>query len=306
MRRARILIREAPLCELDRVLLSTACAPLADILKIEQHRVGPGEIASSAPEDFLIVERLNARDEISYRIAGEKWKKRTICPGEFSLVSAGTKISLRWTQPAEVLVVAVNPAFISMTLAKAAAKQHHEFRNPQGFRDTQIQHIVSALRSELAQGCPSGRMFGESLATALVVRLAQQYSVFEIEVAEYRGGLPWARLNRVMEYVHAHLLDDTSLSQLAAVVDLSPHHFSMLSKKAVGLAPHRYVMLQKIQTAKRLLVAHRDSLAEIAHQVGFSSQAHFSTAFRQMTRISPQVYGRHFGVRDTWTLSGRF
>ena len=302
MKQARILIRdvaqkEAPFCELDRVLLSTASAPWADILKIEQHRVGPGEIASSAPEDFLIVERLNVRDEISYRIAGERWKKRIICPGEFDLVSAGTEISLRWTQPAEVLVVAVNPAFISMTLAKAAAKHHLEFSNPQGFSDAQIQHIVSALRSELAQGCPSGRMFGESLATALVVRLAQQYSVFETEVAEYRGGLPRARLNRVIEYVHAHLLDDTSLSQLAAVADLSPHHFAMLFKKAVGLSPHRYVTMQKIETAKRLLVAHRDSLAEIAHQVGFPSQAHFSTAFRRMTGISPQAYRKHFGVR---------
>ena len=66
----RILIKDVaekggPICDLDRVLLATASAPWADILKIEHHRVGPGEIASSAPQDFLIVERVNCRDEIS-------------------------------------------------------------------------------------------------------------------------------------------------------------------------------------------------------------------------------------------------
>ncbi len=115
MGETRILItdvaeKEAPFCDLDQVLLATASAPWADILKIEHHCVGPGEIASSAPQDFLIVERINSRDEIAYRVAGEKWKKRVIRPGELDLVSAGTEISVRWTQPAEVVVVALNPA----------------------------------------------------------------------------------------------------------------------------------------------------------------------------------------------------
>jgi AraC family transcriptional regulator len=290
MSEARILIRdvaqkEASFCGLNQVLLSTASAPWADILKIEHYRVGPGEIASSTPQDFLIVERINARDEIEYRIAGERWKTRVIGSGELHLVSAGTEISVRWTRPAEVLVVALNPAFVSATVGK----DHIEFRNLEGFNDAQIQHIVSALRTELAQGCPSGRMFGETLAAALVVRMATQYSVCKAEVLEYCWRLPPARLQRVMDYIHAHLLEDTTLNRLAVLADLSPHHFATVFRKTVGVAPHRYVMLQRIEAAKPLLAADR-SLAEIAHQVGFRSQAHFSTAFRQMTGTSPGAY----------------
>jgi AraC family transcriptional regulator len=290
MSEARILIRdvaqkEAPFCNLNQVLLSTASAPWADILKIEHHRVGPGEIASSTPQDFLIVERINARDEIEYRIAGERWKTRVISPGDLDLVSAGTEISVRWTRPAEVLLVALNPAFVSATVAK----DHIELRNPEGFNDPQIQHIISALRTELAQGCPSGRMFGETLAAALVLRVATQYSLCKEEVLEYGGGLPPVRLQRVIDYIHTHLLEDTSLNRLAVLADLSPHHFATVFRKTLGVAPHRYVMLQRIEAAKPLLGAHR-SLAEIAHQVGFRSQAHFSTVFRQMTGTSPGAY----------------
>jgi AraC family transcriptional regulator len=299
---ARILIKdvaekEAPFCDIDHVLLATTSAPWADILKIEHHGVGPGEIVSSAPQDFLIVERINSRDEIAHRIAGERWKKRVISPGEFDLVSAGTEISVRWTQPAEVVVLALNPAFVSAIVANIAGKDRPEFRNPQGFKDAQIQHIISALRTELSQGCPSGRMFGESLATALVVRIAAQYSVFRAELVGYRGGLPAACLHRVIDYIQAHLLEDTSLSQLAVVAKLSPHHFATVFKKSLGVAPHRYVMLQKIEAAKRLLVADRGSLAEIAHQVGFPSQAHFSTVFRKLMGISPGAYRMQFGLR---------
>src|SRR5690348_8146263 len=144
MSATRILVKdvtekEVPFCDLDHVLLATASAPWADILKIEHHCVGPGEIASSAPQDFLIVERINCRDEIAYRIAGERWQRRIVSPGDLDLVSAGTEISVRWTQPAEVVVVALNPAFVSAVFAKAAGKDHAEFRNPQGFKDTQIQ-----------------------------------------------------------------------------------------------------------------------------------------------------------------------
>jgi AraC family transcriptional regulator len=66
----------------------------------------------------------------------------------------------------------------------------------------------------LAQGCPSGRMFGETLAAALVLRLATQYSVCKAEVVQYRRRLPQARLQRAIDYIHAHLLEDTSLNQL--------------------------------------------------------------------------------------------
>lgn len=303
MGEARILIADeaqkpAPFCNLNQVLLSTASAPWADILKIEHQLVGPGEITSSAPHDFLIVEHLNARDEIEYRIAGERWKSRVISRGELDLVSSGTEISVRWTRPAEVLVLALNPAFVSATLARTAAKNHIEFRNSQGFHDAQMQHIVLALRIELAQGCPCGRMFGESLATALVLRMATQYSVFPTEIPQYRGGLPPARLNRVIDYIHAHLLDDTSLSQLAVLADLSPHHFATLFRKTVGVSPHRYVTLQRIEAAKRLLTAERPSLAEIAHCVGFRSQAHFSTAFRQVTGTSPGTYRTAFSSSE--------
>ncbi|HZQ54859.1 MAG TPA: AraC family transcriptional regulator [Bryobacteraceae bacterium] len=298
----RILIRdveqkETPFCDLDHVLLSAASAPWADILKIEHHRLGPGEISSSAPQDFLIVERINSPDEIAYRLAGERWHKRIVSPGDLDLVSAGAEISVRWKQPAEVLVLALNPAFVSATIAKAAGKEHLEFRNSQGLKDTQIQHIVSALCTELAQGYPSGRLFGESLATALVIRIASQYAVFGVEGLECRGGLPAARLHRVIDYIHQHLLEDTSLSQLARVADLSPHHFATLFKESVGVSPHRYVMLQKIEAAKRLLVGNRHSLAEIAHQAGFPSQAHFSTIFRKLTGISPGAYRIHLRVQ---------
>lgn len=295
MAAARILLKDpegkkVPFCDLEQVLLATTLAPWADLLKIEHHLVGPGEIAASAPEDFLIVQRMNSPDEIEYRVGGESWKKRIIRPGELDLIPAGTEHSVRWGKPAEVVVLSLNAAFVTDVAAKCAGTHHLELRYALGLKDVQLEHIVSALHSELLQGCPSGRLFGESLATALVLRIARRDSGPAAEVRKHAGGLSPARLRRVVDYIDAHLLDDTSLSELAAAADLSPHHFASLFKKTVGVAPHQYVIAQRIEIAKRLLKDDRKSLSDIAHETGFPSQAHFSTVFRKITGISPHVY----------------
>ena len=295
MAAGRILLKDpeekkVPFCDLDQVVLATTLAPWADLLKVEHHRVGPGEIAASAPEDFLIVQRLNSPDEISYRVAGERWAKRIIRPGDIDLVPARTEISVGWGKPADVAVVALDPVFVRSIIAKEGDRDDVEIRSVQGFKDAQIEGIVSALRSELSQGCPSGRLFGESLATALVVRIATTYSASPANRSKHGRRLPAARLRRVIDYIDAHLLEDTSLAQLAATADLSPHHFASLFKKTVGVAPHQYVIAQRIEIAKRLLKDDRKSISDIAQQTGFPSQAHFSTVFRRITGISPRAY----------------
>jgi len=294
---SRVLIKDAaqkvrPFCGLDQVLQTSNAAPWADILKIEHQRVPPGDIVDSAPRDLLIVQRLNSSKHIDYRIVGERWKRKLICQGDFALVGARVIFSMHWNDAAEVLVLSVDPKFISRVIAEDCGCGHIEFTNPQAFQDAQMEHIVATLHAELEQACPGGRLFGESLATALVVHLARRYSVFRVEAPECRGGLPAARLRRVIDYVHAHLIEDTSLRQLAIAANFSPHHFASLFKGSTGLTPHQYVLQQKIELAKRLLLDARYSLTDVAQQAGFQTQSHFSTTFHKMMGLSPGDYRR--------------
>jgi AraC family transcriptional regulator len=108
--------------------------------------------------------------------------------------------------------------------------------------------------------------------------------------ASRRRGLPGCRLRRVLDHVREHLPDDLSVSALAAVAAMSPHHFSALFRKSMDVTPHRYVLLQRVQHAKQRLEDPRWSVLEAALDSGFENASHFARTFRRLVGTSPSAY----------------
>jgi len=48
----------------------------------------------------------------------------------------------------------------------------------------------------------------------------------------------------------------------------------------------------KLDKAKELIWQGRLSLTEIAYELGFNDQAHFSNAFKKSTGLSPRAFSR--------------
>jgi AraC family transcriptional regulator len=56
------------------------------------------------------------------------------------------------------------------------------------------------------------------------------------------------------------------------------------------MTPHQYQLYRRIERAKELLADRSLSLASLSVAVGFSSQSHFSTAFRKIAGTSPHRF----------------
>jgi AraC-like DNA-binding protein len=76
------------------------------------------------------------------------------------------------------------------------------------------------------------------------------------------------------------------LSELGKRAGLSPSRFLHLFKAETGVPLRRYRIWNRIGAASRAIAEGR-SLTEAAHGAGFSSSAHFSTAFRDMFGMMP-------------------
>jgi AraC family transcriptional regulator len=279
-----------PFCKGDGLRLSSTGAPWADVLKMEEHRVLPQETAESSARAHHLAMRLGPPGKVEWRITGERARCGVVVPGDLHLISQGVPRWGRWYQPAALLLVALEPRFVAAVANQCVQADHITFTNRCAFRDPALTHLLLALRAELQAGCPTGRLYGESLATALALHLLQRYTVCPSTDGDPRGGLPPARLHRALDYMHAHLGEELSLRQLAAVVQLSPHHFAARFKQSTGVAPYQYVLRQRIATAQHLLAETHLSLAEVAYRLGFSSQAHFTTMFRQHIGTTPGAY----------------
>lgn len=92
------------------------------------------------------------------------------------------------------------------------------------------------------------------------------------------------------EYIQNHLSGEITVDELAASCNLSKFHFIRTFHKSTGFPPYRYVQIMRIDRAKQLLIFSNHSIAEIASEVGFGSQANFGKVFREITGTTPAAY----------------
>lgn len=90
-----------------------------------------------------------------------------------------------------------------------------------------------------------------------------------------------ARLNRVVDYIYAHLGDDLSLETLAHVAAFSRFHFHRIFHAMQGETVSQYVQRVRLERAASLLVADSGrSVTQIALECGFSGSDTFARSFR--------------------------
>lgn len=107
-------------------------------------------------------------------------------------------------------------------------------------------------------------------------------------VAFQNRGLTHAQLQQAIDHIHTHLDQELTLEQIAAVINISPTYFASLFKHTTGISPHQYVIRQRVNRAKVMLLKTDLAIADIALQVGFSSQSHLTQQFKRFTGITPK------------------
>ena len=105
-------------------------------------------------------------------------------------------------------------------------------------------------------------------------------------VAGCRGIL----LRRTIDHMQSNLGMDLRLSELAENVQMSPWHFCRMFKQSTGVPPHQYLMRERIEAAKRMLVKSRSNLDAIAATLGFADQSHLIAVFRRLTGLTPRQF----------------
>lgn len=99
-------------------------------------------------------------------------------------------------------------------------------------------------------------------------------------------------IERAIKYIKENLTADLSLENVAHYVGMSPIHFHNCFKTATSCTLRRYVEEQRIRKAANMLVTTNHTLAQIAYECGFSTQAYFSYAFKRRMKLTPREYAK--------------
>jgi AraC family transcriptional regulator len=155
-------------------------------------------------------------------------------------------------------------------------------------RDKLIEQMGIALYQEFKISGAEASLYAESMSIALSAHLVQKYT--SARVAPMRGLLSARDLQTVKEYINTNFSDPLTVAELSNIVGLSTHHFATLFRRTIGLTPHQYILKIRIDRAKILLKATKESIVSIGYQVGFNTQSHFTHIFRQHTQLTPKQY----------------
>lgn len=77
---------------------------------------------------------------------------------------------------------------------------------------------------------------------------------------------------------------------LAEKLGMDYSYLSSLFSAHEGITIEKYLILQRVERVKELLVYNELSLKEIAYQLGYSSVAHLSNQFKKVTGLTPSYF----------------
>lgn len=100
------------------------------------------------------------------------------------------------------------------------------------------------------------------------------------------------RIRRSIRLLAELPFEDASLDDVARDVGLSRAHFYRMFRDQIGVTPNVYLNALRMEKAIDRLLLTTDTVADIGHDLGFSSQASFTRFFTSNGVLPPSEYRR--------------
>ncbi len=130
----------------------------------------------------------------------------------------------------------------------------------------------------------------EGLGLTALAELARRLGGAEPPAPDRRGGLSPAHVRRIASYLEEAAGRAPSITDLARQCGMGPRRFTTLFRESTGQTVRQWVEQRRMDKARRLLAETDLPMKAIAFDLGFASQAVFSTAFRRCAGVSPSTY----------------
>jgi AraC family transcriptional regulator len=151
--------------------------------------------------------------------------------------------------------------------------------------DERLMHLLLAIDAEQRTGATGGRLYLDSLGIAIAVQLLSHHTA---PASAPRAGLSTVQLQRVIDFIEAHLDSTLPLHQLASIAGVSSSHLQRGFRSSRGISVHQYVIHRRVEKARVLLMGQSLPATEVAFMAGFSHQSHMSRWMRRLLGVTPR------------------
>lgn len=160
------------------------------------------------------------------------------------------------------------------------------------FRMLDYGHIMDLIFPESAIEEQSAEMKIAASALELLLLLLRKEKGISFENKFFRGN---PRIELAVDFFEKNLVEEFSLSDVAASAKMSLNHFIREFKREKGMTPMRFFRRMKIEKASGLLKYSDLNVSQIADSLGFSDLYTFSKVFKKEIGESPANFRKtHF------------
>ncbi len=153
-----------------------------------------------------------------------------------------------------------------------------------------IQSTLERAFLEDLEGGPGNAALVERLVELLFVEVVQAH--VRQEPGGWLGGLTDPAVGRALALLHAAPAHPWTVAELARRVGLSRSALADRFRSRVGRSLIRYLTAWRMELAAQLLAGSERSVAEVADQVGYRSEAALNRAFKRHVGQPPAAWRR--------------
>jgi AraC-like DNA-binding protein len=151
-----------------------------------------------------------------------------------------------------------------------------------------IRDIAQFLVVEITQQEPGAALMISRIIDVLIIRCIRTWAKSLGARQGWIGALADARVSRAVAALHRDPARNWLVEELASIAGMSRSRFAELFMETVGEPPLRYLHRWRLATASDLLRKSNLPVREIAHSIGYQSEAAFSRAFKTMFGVTPR------------------
>ncbi|ORT51155.1 hypothetical protein ST37_07335 [Vibrio sp. qd031] len=107
------------------------------------------------------------------------------------------------------------------------------------------------------------------------------------------------KINATMEQEQLHLDSSLSLHKLARHVAISPNYISQTLNETMGTNFFDFVNRWRIETAKPKIIENKESVLNVALEVGFNARSSFYKAFKKETGKTPTEFRNFYEAKNS-------
>ena len=207
-------------------------------------------------------------------------------PAGLTVLTAGTETLWRYHGLAEALCWLVpTEDFEAEAAAHDLDPDRLELVSCVGEPNALIHALAWATLRECRREERSTSLYLEAMRTSMIAEVMRVRASHSPALRAHKVGA--TRIRSVVDYVEANLGTDLRLTSIARAVGISPHQLARGFRREMGLPLHRYVLRQRTTVGRALLVRTDAPIAEVATEVGFSDQSHFTHWVRRLYGVTP-------------------